>query len=95
MKNGQTLWTELCFKYDTGVQQVRGFQKVWDKTQAYVDADRFLDVQRRLSKQSINAQVWKDACLLYFQQFSNMPIPDKIEPPARHLDDIMSKNSTF
>jgi len=33
----------------------------------------------------MNAQVWKDACLLYFQQFSKLPIPHNIEQPVHDL----------
>jgi alpha-glucuronidase len=89
MKSGRTLWDELCYHYDSGLHQVREFQKVWDKTQAYVDAERFKDVQSRLRNQSRNAQVWKDGCLLYFQQFSRMPIPYDIERPMNDLEDLI------
>lgn len=89
MKSGKTLWDELCYHYDTGVQQVRGFQKVWDKAQPYVDADRFTQVQSKLKSQSKNAQIWKDACLLYFQTFSKKPIPYDIERPVNDLDELI------
>jgi len=89
MKSERTLWDELCFHYDGGVQQVRGFQKTWDKVQLYVDDERFTQVQRKLRDQSLNAQLWKDACLQYFQQFSKMPIPFDIERPVNNLDDIL------
>jgi alpha-glucuronidase len=92
MKSGKSLWDEICYKYDTGVQQVRQFQKVWDKVQPYVDADRFAAVQRKLRGQSSNAVLWKDACLLYFQRFSNMPILYDIERPINNLDEIMAND---
>ncbi len=88
MKSGQRLWDELCVHYDKGVQQVRGFQKTWDKVQPYVDSVRFQAVQRKLRTQCSDAVVWKDACLLYFQQFSGMPIPYYLERPVNNLDDI-------
>ena len=31
MKSGRTLWAELCYTYDRGVNEVRNFQKVWDR----------------------------------------------------------------
>ncbi len=34
MKSGRTLWDEICYNYDTGVKQVREFQKIWDKVEA-------------------------------------------------------------
>ena len=89
MKNGRPLWDEICYHYDQGVQQVRGFQKTWDKLEFFVDDERFVQVQSKLRDQSLNAQLWKDACLLYFQQFSKMPIPFDIERPVHNLDDIL------
>ncbi|MEO7766030.1 MAG: alpha-glucuronidase [Ferruginibacter sp.] len=92
MKSGRTLWDEICYHYDMGVQQVRGFQKTWDKVQPFVDSSRFNAIQRKLRSQSTNAVLWKDACLLYFQQFSKMPIPYEIERPAHNLDDIIKND---
>ncbi len=89
MRSGRTLWDEICYHYDTGLQQVRDFQKIWDRTEPYVDKERFTIVQSKLRSQCINAQVWKDACLLYFQQFSLKPIPYDIERPVHELDDLM------
>ena len=66
MKSGRTLWDEICYHYDTGLQQVRGFQKIWDKVEPYVDTERFKQVQSKLQNQCRNAGEWKDACLLYF-----------------------------
>jgi alpha-glucuronidase len=53
-----------------------------------VDAERFTAVQRKLRQQAVNAVLWKDASLLYFQQFSHMRIPYDIERPVNNLDDI-------
>ncbi len=92
LQNGHTLWDEICYHYDTGVKQVREFQKVWDKVQPYVDQERFTQVQRKLRSQSKNAQVWKDACLLYFQKFSRKPIPYDIERPVNDLDDLIKND---
>ncbi len=86
MNNGNTLWEAICEQYDRGVQQVRDFQKVWDAAKPFVDNARFTDVQSRLRKQSRDAQFYKDACLLYFQQFSRRPFPTHIERPVHDLD---------
>jgi len=90
MKSGKILWDELCYLYDKGLNEVRGFQKTWDKAEEYVDAERFLHVQRRLKRQTRDAQVYKDGCLLYFQQFSRRPIPFELERPVYNLDFIRS-----
>jgi len=92
MQNGKTLWNELCYRYDTGLQQVRQFQKVWDKVQPDVDQERFVQVQNKLREQCRNAQIWKDACLLYFQQFSQRPIPYDIERPVTDLGALIKND---
>jgi len=92
MKDGQTLWDELCYRYDKGVRQVREFQKTWDHVQRYVDSERFSQVQTKLREQCMNAQVWKDACLLYFRQFSKMPFPNDMERPANNLENLIKQD---
>nr|WP_280766372.1 glycosyl hydrolase family 8 [Parabacteroides sp. PFB2-10] len=88
MKDGKTLWDALCYKYDKGVQQAREFQKIWDKAGSLIDEHRFQHVQSRLKIQASDAVWWKDACLLYFQTFSNKPIPYDIERPVHELNDL-------
>ena len=90
MKSGRTLWQEMCYSYDKGVQQVRGFQKLWDRMETFVDSTRFKSVQRKLRLQEINAILWKDGMLQYFQTFHKQPIPFDIERPVNNLDDIIS-----
>jgi alpha-glucuronidase len=87
-KNGRILWDELCYHYDKGLQKVREFQKVWDRLEPYVDEQRFAEVQSKLRRQCRDAQIWKDACLLYFQQFSRRPIPFDIERPIYDLNEL-------
>jgi alpha-glucuronidase len=89
MKSGRTLWDELCYRYERGLLQVREFQKIWDKAEPYVDAQRFTEVQSKLRRHYRDAQIWKDSCLLYFQQFSRLPIPYDIERPINDLEDLM------
>lgn len=88
MKSGRTLWAELCFHYDRGVQEVREFQKAWDKLEPYLDTQRFNEVQAKLKIQAKDAVWWKDACLLYFQTFSKMPIPYELERPVHELEEL-------
>ena len=89
MKSGKSLWDELCYRYESGLKDVRRFEKEWSNMQPYVDQEQFELVQRKLREQSANAQIWKDACLLYFQQFSRRPIPGDIEPPVYELDTLL------
>ncbi|OAV72120.1 Alpha-glucuronidase [Bacteroidales bacterium Barb4] len=92
MKSGRQFWDELCYKYDSGVQQVREYQKTWDKAVQYVDEERFGHVQSRLKIQAQDAVWWKDACLLYFQTFSKLPVPYDIERPVHELDELMQSS---
>jgi len=88
MKNGRVLWDELCYRYDAGVRQVREFQKLWNQIQPYVDEQRFTEVRSKLRRQCRAAQIWKDGCELYFQQFSRRPIPADLEQPVYDLKSL-------
>lgn len=92
LQNGNTLWKELCYRYDQGVQQVKNFQKIWDKAQPYVNLHRFKEVQSLMKIQVRDAVWWKDACLLYFQEFSGMPFPDTLERPIHELHELKQVN---
>ena len=88
LKNGNTLWDELCRHYDWGVRQVRLFQQIWDEAAPYVLPALYRTVQNKLKIQVRDAVWWKDACLLYFQQYSGLPIPYDIEKPIHELEDL-------
>jgi len=88
LKSGNDLWTELCLRYDRGVNKVRSFQKNWDRMEGAIDSERFSAVQSKLRTQCRDAQIWKDACLLYFQQFSKREIPFEIERPVHDLQSL-------
>lgn len=88
MQSGRTLWDELCFRYDRGVRQARLFQRIWDKQEHQVDKERFEAVRTRLKTQVQDAVWWKDACLLYFQEFSQQPIPHGVESPIYELEEL-------
>jgi alpha-glucuronidase len=86
MKSGLSLWDELCLHYQHGVEQVREMQRDWDSLAGQVDEERFTHVQALLKRQERDAREWRDACLLYFQQFSRLPLPSVVEPPEHTLD---------
>jgi len=92
MKSGKTLWDEMCNHYETGIQQVSAFQKIWENAKPYVDGARFTAVRDKLNSQAENAQVWKDGCLLYFQQFSKKPFPAGVKPPVHKLEELIEKD---
>ncbi len=88
MKNGRSLWDNLCYAYQEGVDQVRYVQRIWDGLEQKVDAERFEDVQAKLKIQAKDAVWWRDACLLYFQTYSKMPIPPTLEQPVHRLNEL-------
>lgn len=82
---GTTVWHTLCDRYSRGVDKARQMQIVWDRLQPLVDAERFAAVQDKLKIQTHDAQWWKDACLLYFQEINGRPFPDDMERPVYTL----------
>jgi alpha-glucuronidase len=86
MHSGRTLWEELCYKYYTGVDSVRWMQQTWNKLRLYIDAERWSEVNMLLDIQQQDAVWWRNACLLYFQTFSRLPLPPNREPPNHSLD---------
>lgn len=86
MRSGRTLWDELCYRYYSGVDSVRWMQKQWQGLEANIDRERFEQVKMLLEVQHKEAVWWRNACLLYFQTFSKMPIPANYEKPDRTLE---------
>ena len=84
-KSGRTLWNELVFRYNRGVDTVRTMQKTWASLAGLIDEQRYQDEKAFLAIQEKEAVWWRDACLSYFQTFSGMPIPGRYEQPAHPL----------
>ncbi|TCN50711.1 alpha-glucuronidase [Flavobacterium circumlabens] len=95
LKNGQTLWNGLALKYQEGVNQVAAMKNVWNKSQKYVDDERFTEVQMLLEIQHKEAKWWRDACLLYFQQYSERELPLGVEKATQSLDYFKSLKFPF
>lgn len=88
LRSGRSLWDELCYKYQKGVDEVRAFQRIWKDMQPYVDAERYQAVAERLDIQARDAVWWKDACLEYFRTFSKKKYPEGVEPPVFTLKEL-------
>lgn len=86
MKSGRTLWNELCYRYYTGAEAVVEMQKEWEKVRNMIDEERFVHVQQLLKIQADEAVWWRNSLLLYFQQYSKMPIPGQYEQPDKTLE---------
>lgn len=90
MDSGRTLWEELTLRYQQGVDEVRAMRKTWNGLAGKIDGERFERVSSLLDIQLKHARFWKDACILYFQTFSGMPIPDGVEKPDKPLEYYMA-----
>jgi alpha-glucuronidase len=75
MSSGKTLWEELCAKYTSGTDSLRGMYDKWLLLDGAVDPQIFSNVREKLQKQLIDAAAWRDTCITYFQKFSKQPIP--------------------
>ena len=76
LKSGNTLWEELCIRYNKGVDYVRDMTAKWDSLEGKIDNDIYLHVKDKLQVQLKDAAAWRDTCLEYFQKFSSKEIPD-------------------
>ncbi len=80
MKSGNTLWEELCMKYNLGVAEAEKYVRIWEVQKKTVlaidngDPQRWNEVYERLLHQRDNAHEWRNVCLKYFQTFSHMNI---------------------
>lgn len=86
MNSGRSLWNELCYRYNKGVQDVQKMQETWTALESKIDKERFRQVSSLLSIQLEEAEWWRDACLLYFKQFSRKPLPDGFPAPSHSLE---------
>lgn len=69
MKDGSTLWESLQYHYNQGVIMTETYQNLWhNKMRAYVDEQRWREVDDRLQMQVQNAKEWRDVCIDYFKK---------------------------
>ena len=86
LKDGNTLWNGLAYHYDRGVNSVREMQETWKNLQSEIDPEQWDHVNQLLAIQETEAVWWRNACLLYFQTFSQLPFPSEIEQPTGDLE---------
>jgi alpha-glucuronidase len=85
LKDGHSLWDGLALHYQKGVDQVRDMISTWDRAGSFLNESQYREVRMLLDIQLKEAIWWKDACLLYFQTFSGMELPEGVEPPLHNL----------
>ncbi len=89
MSNGLSLCDNLCYSYDRGVSQSQDFVATWKSIKPYIDEERYKRQLTRFERQAKDAQWWRDACVLYFQTFSNRPLPPDSPKPMHSLEELM------
>jgi len=85
LKSGRSVWTELVWRYDRGVDEVRAMRRQWEALRGSVDDQRFDEVSAYLAIQNREAKWWRDACIAYFQSISKRPLPSGSAPPEHPL----------
>lgn len=95
LKNGEILWDGIALKYQEGVDQVDDMIKTWEAAKPFLNEEQFNEVHMLLQIQLKEAKWWRDACLLYFQTFSNLPLPKGVEKPAHSLEYYQSLKFPF
>ena len=85
MQNGETLWNELCRRYQEGVAGTTWLAAEWASLEGKVDPERHAEVSQYLRVQQKEAKWWRDASIAYFRTFSQLPLPDGVPEPEHDL----------
>lgn len=86
LSSGKTLWNGIVDHYYQGVEEVRWMQSTWASLEGKIDKERFEHTKSLLKIQENEAIWWRDACLLFFQEYSGLPIPAEYEQPKHTLE---------
>ena len=70
LNSGRTVWEELQWCYNHGVNEVDDFAAIWQKAKPLIDEQRWQEVANLLEFQQKDARLWRDVCLEYFGQFA-------------------------
>ena len=69
MKSGRTVYEEMQFHYNRGVEEVEDFVRIWQEAKPVIDEQRWQEVDTRMQHQLENAREWRKVCLDYFVSF--------------------------
>jgi len=89
-RSGNTLWNELVLRYYQGAEDVSNMLQVWNSLERLMDPQQFKQVQMALDIQVKEALWWRNACVLYFQHFSQRELPSGLIPPKGQLEDYQA-----
>ena len=70
MNSGRTLWEEMVYRYDRGVNEVEDFINIWNSMKSEIDEQRWNEVNAKLQKQLADAREWQQVCTSYFRGFA-------------------------
>ncbi|HUW93000.1 MAG TPA: alpha-glucuronidase family glycosyl hydrolase [Bacteroidales bacterium] len=86
LRSGRTLWDELCYKYYEGAETVTSWLQYWNSLDGRIESELFKQVSSLLLIQKKEAEWWRDACVLYFQSFSERALPSGLKQPEHSLE---------
>ena len=69
-KSGRTVYEEMEYHYNRGVDEVEDFIRVWNEAKPFIDEQRWEETNARLQHQLENAKQWQKVCLDYFGSFN-------------------------
>lgn len=88
LSTGRTLWDELCTHFYTGADLIIWMQKQWNQAKNEIDPETYSNVAARLQTQHKEAIWWRDAWVLYLQEYARQPIPAPYKKPDRTLNEV-------
>jgi alpha-glucuronidase len=86
LQGGSTLWDELVSHYYEGVDSVKQMRRTWSSLKGKIDSVRYEEVRQLLAIQEKEAVWWRDACVVYFQSISKLPIQKRFPQPEHTLE---------
>ncbi len=86
MPTGKTLWEEIVYHYDRGLRGVERNRELWSTLRDTIDPARFYEVSAFLQIQARDAQLWRDACVAYFQSINGLETPEGSRRPPQSLE---------
>lgn len=82
LSSGRTLWEELQFRYNRGVDAVDQMADTWDSLKDQVPATIHASVKSKLVEEKRFARLWRDVCIRYFSELA-IPAKDQSQQPIR------------
>jgi alpha-glucuronidase len=89
LANGRKLWDEIVHRYYQGAEEADQMLEDWRALKDDIEPLTFKQVEMSLQIQAKEARWWRNSCVLYFQSFSNLPIPKGFEKPEGTLEEYI------